>query len=462
VHVSLRRGRLDSRGALLRRGLPSAVPRGATAALAFYDVKHDAWRAVPTQLSKDRRVLTAHVKHFSVWDDIVYGVSWLLDTRVDAPQCQMPTPAWVESTTFVDDKNAPLRWCAGHDPHDASVLVVKVAVNRSYGVAVSPATKPKWIYSDLFGDGPEDFIANVFARAYQVPDKVRGTFGGELPLMGGQQADFGFTEAQVRGHPEHALVHVSPDVKNAVAGFTYSALVDGGGLGDGALGKQIAAIVTFVAVAQCEGEIGKPLLEHHWARAAKGALTCLTAHSKEIGLAAASALAKALPKENPKSIGKLAGKIGGKLWQVWAASAIFRLGTWFADRHLIDAAFDMHVFPTIMHRPHTPKPAPPQTPTVAAPAPETSDLAPGSAFESQCVVAWPTAPTHTSQGIQMTMSCSGVPETKYLFTQVTYSNADFTITPSTGPVTVSGHVVDVARSEYGYSVLIVEADNIAK
>jgi hypothetical protein len=58
------------------------------------------------------------------------------------------------------------------------------------------------------------------------------------------------------------------------------------------------------------------------------------------------------------------------------------------------------------------------------------------------------------------MSCASVPESRYLFTSVNYANPHFTITPSTGAVEVRGKVVDVARSDYGYSELIVVADSI--
>lgn len=463
VHVRLARGRLGAAGAVLRRTLPERVPDRSTATLAYYDKTRDAWRTVPTRLLADRRTLRARVRHFSWWDDVVYDANWLLDTRVDAPTCEQPTPRWLRDTSYLDDHNAPIRWCAGHDPQNDDVLVVKLAVNRSYGVAVGPITRPRWTYTSLFGDGPNTFIANLVARGYALPDRLRRSFGGQVPVMGGQEAHFGFTEQQVRDHPEGALISVSPDVRNAVAGFTYKALVEATGAAKGSLGTKVAAVVALVAVAQCEAEIGGPLVHRQWRKAAKGGASCLASNADDVARDVATALALAFPKAEPKLLGKLSGKVVGKLWQIWTASAAFKLATWFADRHLNDAAFAFHAYPTIVRKPR-PRPVPPTTTPEPAPEiePPEETFGLGDEFSSDCVVAWPTAPVHTSQGIQMTMSCTATPSERFLFTQVSYADPDFVITPSTGAVHVTGQVVDVARSEYGYSVLLVEAGDVSK
>ncbi|MGO9955395.1 MAG: hypothetical protein ACLP50_05355, partial [Solirubrobacteraceae bacterium] len=102
------------------------------------------------------------------------------------------------------------------------------------------------------------------------------------------------------------------------------------------------------------------------------------------------------------------------------------------------------------------------TPTTSttAPAPSTpqpQSLAIGAAFDSECVVAWPTAPVRTSDSIQMTMSCSQVPEDKFLFTQVVYGDPNLAITPDHDRAHVVGKIVDIATSAYGYRELVVQA-----
>jgi hypothetical protein len=514
VEVSLRGGKLPKRGAMLRRTLPKPLAKDATAVLAYWDEKHKGWRAVPTTVSRDRRRLSARVTHFSKWDDITYAGNWLLDTRADQPKCEGSPPAWAKDITYLDDKNAPLRWCVGHDPKDRSILVVKLAVNRSYGMGVHTAVKAQWAYDSIFQGGPKGFLTGIYARSTDVPDDVRDVFGDELPLMGGQEAHFGFTEAQVRkidaGKP---LIRVTPDAKNALVGFTYDAIMEFAGEED-LTGRQVAAIVAIVAIAQCWSDIGTPLSKGKWADAAKEAGSCVIDSADDIGVAAAGAAAKALPKQDPKKLGKLVGKIAGKLWQAWVARSAFRVATWQADRHLEDAAFQLSVFPPVLKPKHPPlvlaskcsayKNASPDAREtfarkVVARIPEaashggeagvayavgflggrcdraTSDITlnqalgdetavarsfeMGAAFDEKCVVAWPTAPTRTSRDIQMTMDCTNVPK-QYLLTKVVYGDPNLPITPSTGQIRVRGHVVDVARSEYGFKLLVVQADSV--
>jgi len=100
-------------------------------------------------------------------------------------------------------------------------------------------------------------------------------------------------------------------------------------------------------------------------------------------------------------------------------------------------------------------------PTATAPtAPATSGFAIGSRFDDDCVIAWPTAPVYTSNSIEMTMSCEHVPEDEYLFTNVTYDNTGFQPTPDSGTIHVVGQVVNVARSAYGFSELVVQASSV--
>jgi hypothetical protein len=100
------------------------------------------------------------------------------------------------------------------------------------------------------------------------------------------------------------------------------------------------------------------------------------------------------------------------------------------------------------------------TPAPSASQPRSQSLAVGASFDSECVVAWPTAPVRTSASIQMTMSCQGVPEDKFLFTQVLYGDPNLAITPNHDQAQVIGKIVNVATSGYGYSELVVEATSV--
>jgi hypothetical protein len=105
-----------------------------------------------------------------------------------------------------------------------------------------------------------------------------------------------------------------------------------------------------------------------------------------------------------------------------------------------------------------PAPAPATTTTTSA-SPSNS-LAIGSSFASWCVVAWPTAPTVTSNSIEMTMSCDAVPESEYLFTDVIYGDPNLAVSPDDDQAYVVGKVTDVATSDYGYKELVVQASSV--
>jgi hypothetical protein len=465
VHIGMVGGRLGRRGAILRRTLTQALPAGDLAALVFFDARQRAWRAVPTTISADRRTLTARVHHFSIWDDVEYGAGWLLDTRVDPPMCDGSPPSWVDDhggVVFVDDENAPLRWCVGHDPKNSSLLVVKLIVNRSYGMAVRPSVTPVRIDDSPLGAGPRGLATRLLTRSLSTPGKLGDAFGGEIPAIPGLEVDLWFTEAQVRKTVGSPLVHVARAANEAMAGLTYTEIQKITG-DESIVGRRVAAVSALVAIAQCGDDLIRPFTKHQWSSVVKGAIACLTDNAEAIGKDVALTLTTVLPNESPKVLGKIGGKVGGKLWQVWATGAAFQFATWSADQKLIDAAFDLRIFPKIVRKPRPPLPAKrPVTHTLPAPStpPAMTGLSPGAIFESKCVVAWPSAPIYTSQGIQMTMSCVGVPESKYLFTNVNFDDPNFRITPATGPVDVKGRVVDVARSSYGYSELVVVASAI--
>lgn len=101
------------------------------------------------------------------------------------------------------------------------------------------------------------------------------------------------------------------------------------------------------------------------------------------------------------------------------------------------------------------------TPTTDAP-PVTSgrrfDI--GDRFSATCTVAWPTAPVRGSDSIQMTMDCRGVPG-QFPLVQVIYGDPDLPVTPSRSTMRVDGTINDIAQSEFGFKLLVVEADEVA-
>ena len=110
---------LPAEGIKITRSYRRPIPVGSAAALAYWDAALGAWHAVPSSISADRRTVMATVHHLSVWTDFTgaiagtakgvdsfaanaadwayYQVGKVFDTRVDAPACSTPDPAWVQS-----------------------------------------------------------------------------------------------------------------------------------------------------------------------------------------------------------------------------------------------------------------------------------------------------------------------------------------------------------------------------
>ena len=83
----------------------------------------------------------------------------------------------------------------------------------------------------------------------------------------------------------------------------------------------------------------------------------------------------------------------------------------------------------------------------------------GNRVDTQCVVAWPSAPTRSSDAILMRTTCKGQPS-EYLFVDIQYPDPDLPINPSTGFFSVRGTVVDQAQSEMGFGTIQVLADSV--
>lgn len=106
--------------------------------------------------------------------------------------------------------------------------------------------------------------------------------------------------------------------------------------------------------------------------------------------------------------------------------------------------------------PTTITPVPSQPPATVSPS---SGFGVGASFSQSCRVAWPTNPVRDATGIRMQMSCPGVPAA-FFVVQVRYDDPTFEVTPSSGPMLVTGHVVDITEADGGVQVLVVQADVI--
>jgi len=312
---------LGTDGAMVTRKLSAPVPVDQQASLAYFDETARTWVSVPTVVSADRRQLTAHTTHFSIWDDIYYDIGTLITKRADAPSCSGATPSWVRDTTFFDDLNAPLQWCAGRDPKNPQWLLVKVVASRAYGFLMRPTVTPQWTYSSFLHDvpGAADLITAGIDQTLRLPDLLQPMEGGVF-LAPGAEVDFGFTEQQVRSLKTSELVSADPSLTWMLAGSMYSAV-------SAVTGKDNAKFAyeySLVAALQCAHDLVKAnsALERSTAF-----VTCLTSNVKDIYSAALDLAAKA--GMDTKAAAK---KIPAVALGVAAATVGAQIGEWLADQ----------------------------------------------------------------------------------------------------------------------------------
>lgn len=340
VRISLEKASIPRSGVTITRVLDTPLPSGDVAALAYYDSGHSAWTAVPTTVAADRRTVSATVHHLCPWTVLRYDLASLFTKRRTAPTCETTEPTWISSVTFLQDRNAPVLWCAGRDRQDPNSLDVKVAVNRAYGAAVVPAVLPASVSDSVFQGGPEDIFVGLLARTMIAPGALDGVFGGKLLVPGGDEADFRFTEDQVRSIGDRPLVSVAAEAGYALAGLTYDQLTKHAP-------DPVAGAVVIAALGQCWNDLQSSFQAHDWFGAAGTALRCLEENRGDVARAAVTLALKAFPAKSPAEIGSAVGKLADKLWIIWAAQKVFQLLEWLTDQALGSGAWNLTALTTI-------------------------------------------------------------------------------------------------------------------
>ena len=367
-----------SGGATLIRKYNAPVPDNSSAAFAYFDEDLGGWRVVPSALSTDRRTLTATVSHFSFWTDLVseatFQVGKLFDTRVSAPSCQGKVPSWVDksSIVFLDDQNAPLRWCVGSDPAHPDILVVKVAVNRGYGMLITPAVKPTWSWSSFLDRDPFQVASDLLTDADAT---ISGALTGALSLPGsitpgGSELDLGFSEAAVRasGKPYLAIVKAGPpDPLQLTVSVLMKQLVEY------SASKDVAYVAGILTATHCAAELVK--VGGDWSEGASALLDCVSGAESVItqGLANYMLSSPKYANLSGTEIGSAAAKFYRFVKLIAAVGIAFQLATWAGDSTLVDAARTLSLGVTIA------RPAAPAATVVKVVSPVTADgsLKPG-------------------------------------------------------------------------------------
>lgn len=382
-------GAVPEGGITLTRTYPIPVPEDVAVTFAYFDDAVGEWVAVPSDLSADRRSVSATVDHLSLWSTIVQGgqtamqgftdglsaagnavkdvtstayagvqkfnaavqdafvaaaeemyytVGKVFDVRVDPPVCDEGLPEWADSTNFIEtDRNNPILWCAGHDVQHPELLVVKARVNRGYGSFAVTAVTPTWVYNSTFDQGVFDAALAAITELDQVlAQSVAEITGGGRLVGPGQEVSFGFSEEAARavGVGQPLVTLALPDA----VGFLATSLAQLVGAQSGLLLE--GSLAAVIAVASCAkdfaGITDAPT-------AARAALTCLSGLDEVIARKVAVGLLKT--GLSPQVAGRTAGAVIGKLSVGLAAiGPVFNAMNYTADSFLLESARTLVVF----------------------------------------------------------------------------------------------------------------------
>ncbi|MCU1633052.1 MAG: hypothetical protein JWM61_1704 [Micrococcaceae bacterium] len=146
-------------GAMISFTLDQPVADDHVAAIAHWNEADKLWEPVGTNLSEDRRTVTAVVNHFSQYgffDYLFNAVGQVTgNAATSGVTCDQPIPSWADPQYF-DDINSPVLWCGGRDANNADLLVAKLKMNRNTAARVTLAIDPAWAWSDMWQGSPTD------------------------------------------------------------------------------------------------------------------------------------------------------------------------------------------------------------------------------------------------------------------------------------------------------------------
>lgn len=352
-------GAIPAEGLRITRRYERPLPQDSTATLAYFNTEMGSWVAVPSEVSADRRSVSAVVHHLSWWTDFVsgtedamrsienavasaaewahYNLGKVFDTRVDPPRCNAEKPDWVDSTQFiVTERNNPILFCAGADKSNPKMLVVKARVNRGYGFNVETGVKPAWTYNSSFEGGDlKDAWSSLADMDKTFAKSMRNLTAHGNMISPGEEFSIGLSENEARKNSGATAVKLTRQ-----SGWQFILTTIAEAVGVDMIRKADGYAAALLATAKCSKELADVSDGATFARAA-------TACVGGIDVTVAKQLGLYLLKRGVKNPGKLAGKIIGKasLYLACVGPVINALNYW-VESGLDEAARTVRVFPT--------------------------------------------------------------------------------------------------------------------
>ncbi|OOP59423.1 hypothetical protein BMF89_20520 [Arthrobacter sp. SRS-W-1-2016] len=253
MDLEMSTGTFPSSGAALTFTLDQPVPNEKSAFIANWDARNLDWVPMATDLSSDRKTVSAKLAHFSTYGlfDIVSNtIGQLVGARTTPPDCKNPPPTWDDKNApqFYDNINGPVLWCATSDPANPDDLEIKLRLNRGAAASITTAIKPVWSESDLWqGLTPETWAT----MALSGPESLAPTPNTYFIQPTGEYS-FRFNKSDVldfwHSNKTTPLIEVDTTVPDVLAGLLYDQVSDTGV-------PALSLITTMMAVTQCESDV---------------------------------------------------------------------------------------------------------------------------------------------------------------------------------------------------------------
>jgi hypothetical protein len=299
--LTMAEGSFPASGAAVTFNLPEPLAAEQTAMIAHWDDEEAAWEPVPTELSADRKTLTASVEHFSLWGWIVdaakvvgdglqtgseyayNGIGRVLGEKTDPPECDGDIPRWADPVFSKDNMNAPVLWCAGTDSKNPDIMVMKLALNRGTAASITTAIKPAWAYSNLW----ENMTPKTWGQMAVQTNASTNQLGDTYLVQPLGEYHFGFHRAELMdfwyGHQTTPLIQVDSTLTYTLAGLMYQAV-------EGKASGNMAGVFIMASLLECGGGIVGAAVEQSVGDAFGALTSCLDERKDAIAVATARGL----------------------------------------------------------------------------------------------------------------------------------------------------------------------------
>jgi hypothetical protein len=313
VSLSMAEGSFPASGADVTFKLEKPLAEDREGSIVYWNPDEAVWEPRATEISEDRRTLTAQVEHFSGynWIETFYnGIGKAMGDKTDPPTCSGGIPSWADPSFSRDNINAPVLWCIGTDSKNNDIMEVRLKLNRPSAGSVTTAIKPAWAWSDLWQNlAPQTWTqmaAQSAASSNQLGDKYL------LQPLG--EYRFGFNRAELMDfwhkNQDRPLIQVDSTLTYTLAGLMYQAVAD-------KAAGSIAGVFFMSGLLECGGELVGAAADRSVGAAFAAILPCLDDRKDAIAVAATKAWLTANPGANwetsinaGKNIGKVIRTVG--------------------------------------------------------------------------------------------------------------------------------------------------------